>query len=137
MKFQMLLHAGVIAPALHPELAQGIRRIYASMFGGTEDQLAIDKNVEDSASALHQLGVDTDLLLDRGRQTGGLREVVSGRAIRDRNLHHSASTAKGAGKGNGPHLKRSSSALHKPGHAKEAVSIGHDWSEEGTAGNRG
>lgn len=41
------------------------------------DQLAVDLDVEDSASALDQLGIDSELLLDGFRQTGGRGEVVS------------------------------------------------------------
>ena len=54
-----------------------------------EDQLVIDEDVEDASSALDELGVLACLLLDGGRQTGGPRKIISGRAIRDRDLHRS------------------------------------------------
>ncbi len=51
------------------------------------DQLAADSDVEDSAGALDQFGVDSELLLDRFRQTGGFRVVVSLHAVLDGHLH--------------------------------------------------
>jgi hypothetical protein len=52
-----------------------------------EDDLAVDADVEDAAIAAGQLRVDAQLALDRGRQTGGPWEVVSARAVGDRQLH--------------------------------------------------
>ncbi len=51
------------------------------------DQLAIDFDVEDSPAALDEFGVDVEFGLNRVRQTGGLRRVVSLYAILDGNLH--------------------------------------------------
>jgi hypothetical protein len=51
------------------------------------DLLAVDGDVEDPAAPFDQLGFDVVLLLDSGRQTGGLWQVVSGAAVLDRDLH--------------------------------------------------
>ena len=51
------------------------------------DQLAIDFDVEDSPAAFDELGVDVELGLNRVRQTGGLRRVVSFYAVFDGNAH--------------------------------------------------
>ena len=39
------------------------------------------------AASLDQLRLDSDFLLDEGRQTGGPRTVVSNHAVLDRDLH--------------------------------------------------
>ena len=54
------------------------------------DQLAIDFDIKDAASAFDQFGIHPRLCLNRIRQTGGLRGVVSLHAIRDRDLHVAA-----------------------------------------------
>jgi hypothetical protein len=50
-----------------------------------EDQLAVDRDLD--AGAGDQLGTDLRLPLDRIRQTGGARLVVSNHAVFDRYLH--------------------------------------------------
>jgi hypothetical protein len=52
-----------------------------------EDSLAVDDHVEDAVVTPNQLGLLAELLLDRGRQTGGLRQVVSAPAVVDGDLH--------------------------------------------------
>jgi phenylpyruvate tautomerase PptA (4-oxalocrotonate tautomerase family) len=42
MKFQVIVHEGVVAEALHPRLAQEMRRIYAGVFGAAEDGVAVE-----------------------------------------------------------------------------------------------
>ena len=42
MRFQVLLHEGVIDPRLQPRLAQELRRIYARNLGGAEDDVSVD-----------------------------------------------------------------------------------------------
>ena len=42
MKFQLILHEGVVEKALRPTLAREIRRLYASRFGGAEDDVTVD-----------------------------------------------------------------------------------------------
>lgn len=42
MGFQIILHEGVIEGGLRPRLASEIRRIYTSIFGGAEGDIAID-----------------------------------------------------------------------------------------------
>lgn len=61
------------------------RKSICLMFG--VDQVPIDDNVEDSAAALDQFRLDTRCLLNRIRQTGGLRGVVSLHAVSDADLH--------------------------------------------------
>jgi len=48
---------------------------------------AVEDHVEDTSAAFNQLGFAACLLLDRIRQTGGLRMIVSLHAIRDGDLH--------------------------------------------------
>ena len=52
-----------------------------------EDELAVGDDVELAPGADDQLRVDAERLRDRGRQTGGLRKVVSNLAVADRDLH--------------------------------------------------
>ena len=53
--------------------------------------LPIDLHVEDAARSLDQLGLDAEALLDRGRQTGGLRCIVSRDTVGDADLHRDGS----------------------------------------------
>jgi hypothetical protein len=50
-------------------------------------QLSVDFDVEDASVAPDLLDPDSELLLDRGRQTGGYRIVVSDSAEGDDDLH--------------------------------------------------
>ncbi len=54
---------------------------------------AVDDDVENAAASLDQLGIDIRLLFDGGRQTGGLRLVVSLIAIGNRNTHAESSVS--------------------------------------------
>ena len=56
----------------------------------TVDQLAIDFDVENAATALDHFDRNAELTLDRVRQTGGLGRVVSLYAILDGNVHCSS-----------------------------------------------
>ena len=51
------------------------------------DQLAVDFDVEDSPAALDEFDGDVEFGLNRIRQTGGLRRVVSLYAILNGNVH--------------------------------------------------
>jgi hypothetical protein len=51
------------------------------------DQLAVDLDVEYSAAALDELRFDAARLLDRRRQTGGLRAIISLSTIRNADFH--------------------------------------------------
>ena len=51
------------------------------------DQFAVDRDVEDSAATLDQLGLLIESFLKFGHQTGGFGKVVSLAAILDSNLH--------------------------------------------------
>ena len=46
-----------------------------------KDELSVHDNIKDAVGALDQLRLDAELLGDSGRQTGGLRKIVSGYAI--------------------------------------------------------
>ena len=48
---------------------------------------AVPDDVENAVVALDQLSVDVQISQDRGRQTGGLRKVVSAHAISNGNGH--------------------------------------------------
>ena len=52
-----------------------------------ENLLPVDDNVEDAAVAGDDLGLQPELTLNRGRQTGGLWLVVSTDAIGDGDVH--------------------------------------------------
>jgi hypothetical protein len=60
-----------------------------------EDEVAVDAHVEDPDGALHDLGPEAEPLLDRVRQTGGPREVVSDRAVFDDDLGQAAAPSGG------------------------------------------
>lgn len=51
------------------------------------DQLPVGDDLEDAASTGNQCRLDTESLLNRGRQTGGLWFVVSRHAVGDANVH--------------------------------------------------
>lgn len=55
------------------------------------NQLAVNDDIKHTAAPFDQLSNHPRLCLDRVRQTGGLRGVVSLYAVRDRNLHGSMS----------------------------------------------
>ena len=42
MTFHLLLHEGVVAETLRPRLADGIRRIYADVFGAPPESVSVD-----------------------------------------------------------------------------------------------
>lgn len=46
-----------------------------------KDELSIHDDIKDAIVALDQLRLNAELIRDFGRQTGGLREIVSGYAI--------------------------------------------------------
>jgi hypothetical protein len=52
-----------------------------------EEQLAVGHDIEDARVSHDQLGFDVELIANRGRQTGGLRLVVSTPAVRDGQTH--------------------------------------------------
>ena len=51
------------------------------------DQPAVDFNVEDAPAAFDEFGGDVEFGLDRVRQTGGLRRVVSLDTVFNGNVH--------------------------------------------------
>jgi hypothetical protein len=55
-----------------------------------EDEVAVDRDVEGAGATLDDLRAEAEALLDRIRQTGGSREVVSDDAVLDRDLGHGA-----------------------------------------------
>lgn len=46
-----------------------------------KDEFSVHDNIKDAVGALDQLRLDAELLGDSGRQTGGLRKIVSGYAV--------------------------------------------------------
>jgi hypothetical protein len=56
------------------------------------DELAVRDHVEDAVVAFDELGLDASVVLDSGRQPGGLGEIVSANAVRDGNLHSETSS---------------------------------------------
>jgi hypothetical protein len=70
------------------ELAKDLRIFRKSTFVVLrEDELSVDLDVENSTAAGDEFGNDVVVLLDPGRQTGGLRLVVSTRAVGNSDLH--------------------------------------------------
>ncbi len=51
------------------------------------DERAVHGHVEDAVIALDEFRFDASLLLDSGRQPGGLRKVVSTHTVGDGDLH--------------------------------------------------
>jgi hypothetical protein len=62
----------------------------AALLVFAEDHLAAGDDVEDSPGCFDEPGLDADFLFDFGRQTGGLRQIVSLSAIGDRDFHEHA-----------------------------------------------
>lgn len=62
----------------------------ASCLGLGEDQLPVRNDIKDPAAAADEFALDAGLVADRGRQTGGLREIVSLSAVGDADLHEFA-----------------------------------------------
>jgi len=54
------------------------------------EKLAVHVNIKDAAMTLDQLAIHPVLLLDFGRQTGGLRLIVSLCAVLDTDVHPAA-----------------------------------------------
>jgi len=55
------------------------------------DELAVRLDVENAAGPFDEIGLDAELFLDSGRQTGGLGEVASDAAVGDGDLHAGSS----------------------------------------------
>ena len=51
------------------------------------DLFAVDVNIEHAAGAFDQFGIHAELFLDRSRQTGGLGQVISLRAVLNGDVH--------------------------------------------------
>jgi hypothetical protein len=62
----------------------GVREPAGLLLG--EDELVVDRDLEDSSRSFDELRLDAQLLLDLFRQTGGARVVVSDGAVLDRDL---------------------------------------------------
>ena len=65
-----------------------------------EDQRPVGDDLERAVTAFNQFDGDTECLVNAGRQTGGLRSIVSFHAICNRDLHgsmkvHAACRVKG------------------------------------------
>ncbi len=54
-----------------------------------EDQRPVGDDLEGAVTAFDQFDADTEFLIDAGRQTGGLRPIVSFHAKGNRDLHGS------------------------------------------------
>lgn len=52
-----------------------------------EDEVAVRDDVEHTVGPFDQLGVDAERVLDGGRQTGGLGQVLSTGAVGNRQRH--------------------------------------------------
>ena len=64
-----------------------VRRRKLTGFMFAVDQNAVALHVKDATAALNELNVNVLCIFDGGRQTGGLRGVVSLHAVFNRNLH--------------------------------------------------
>jgi len=53
------------------------------------DQRTVCADIEDAGRAFDERRFDAERALDFGSQTGGLRQIVSGRAVGVRDLHDS------------------------------------------------
>ena len=66
-----------------------LRKAFFRLF--RENQFAVRCHVELTATPDDDVSVDAQRVIDRGRQTGGLRKVVSNFAVADRQLHDAVS----------------------------------------------
>jgi hypothetical protein len=64
----------------------GLRETAGLLLG--EQELVVDRDLEDSAAAFEELGPEAELRLDLVRQTGGTRVVVSDGAVLDGDVRH-------------------------------------------------
>jgi hypothetical protein len=53
-----------------------------------KNQNTISSNIEDAAATLDEVGLHSEFLKNFGRQTGGVRQIISTYAIFDRDMHH-------------------------------------------------
>ena len=72
--------------AVHCRMNLGVLR-KAGQFFFAEDQVAVDDNLEDSATTLDEADFHTIFFIQVGRQTGGLWKVVSLNAVLDADIH--------------------------------------------------
>ena len=63
--------------------------------------VAVGDDIENAAMTLDELDLEAKLVADVGRQTGGLRQIASGDAVDDRNLHGFTREAAESVSGNG------------------------------------
>ena len=70
-----------------------LRKPAGGMFA--ENEVAAQRDVEYPAASADQLGFNTEFVLDRGRQTGSLGQVVSFLAVCDGDIHACYSFRKG------------------------------------------
>jgi len=68
-----------------PDDLRGVGKAAGAMPG--INQSAVNRNVEHSGRAFDEFGLGADCALDVSCQTGSLRQIVSGGAVGDRNLH--------------------------------------------------
>lgn len=52
-----------------------------------KDEFSVDFDIENPAGTRNEFGLDVMVLLDSGRQTGGLWPIVSTRAVRNSDDH--------------------------------------------------
>jgi hypothetical protein len=77
--------SGLRAPAERREDLVELRE--TSLLALREHELAVPSDLEGAALPFDQLGLDTQVFLERVRQTGGSRQVVSSDAILDGHVH--------------------------------------------------
>jgi hypothetical protein len=59
-----------------------------------KNQSTVGRNIEDAAATLDKFRLHSELPKNVGRQTGGARQIISTRAIFDRDMHQSSPVLK-------------------------------------------
>jgi hypothetical protein len=69
-----------------------VRKAAFAVLGKNHD--TINGNIENAAAAFDEFGLHSELLKNIGLQTGGARQIISTRAIFDRDMHQSSPVLK-------------------------------------------
>jgi hypothetical protein len=83
---------GALLFAQDPNDLGSIRKAAFAVLG--KNQNTVGGNIEDAAAAFEKFGLYSELLGNIGRQTGGARQIISTRAVFDRDMHQSSPVLK-------------------------------------------
>lgn len=78
--------------AQDPNDLGSVRKAALAVLG--KNQNTVGRNIEDAATTLDKFRLHSEFLKNIGRQTGGARQIISTRAIFDRDMHQSSPVLK-------------------------------------------